>query len=89
MLTAVLVVLLGSKADQFKLVTASKDHSLHLWQVPMRQEEESTTSTTTIRPVKLFKGHKASVQSISASPSGSEVFDQMHLDLFSIKLHIW
>jgi hypothetical protein len=33
MLTAVLVVLLGSKADQFKLVTASKDHSLYLWQV--------------------------------------------------------
>ncbi|CAM6030064.1 unnamed protein product [Sphagnum balticum] len=60
----------GSKADQFKLVTASKDHSLHLWQVG---EEESSTSTTTIRPVKLFKGHKASVQSISASPSGSEV----------------
>lgn len=59
-----------SSAKKLQLVTASKDHTLRFWQVALN---EATSSTTTLKPVKRLKGHTSSVQSVAASPSGSEV----------------
>jgi hypothetical protein len=51
---------------------------------------EATSSTTTLKPLKRLKGHTASVQSVAASPSGSEVIDHEDKGLvLYTRLTIW
>lgn len=57
-----------SGVNDVKVVTASKDRSLMLWQMSVQDE-----TLHTVRPLKVFKGHRSSVQTVAASPSGNEI----------------
>jgi WD40 repeat protein len=56
------------------LVSASADHNLKLWQV-LRAEESTATPSPhiTIRPIRLYIGHTAAVNSVAISPQGDVI----------------
>jgi ribosome biogenesis protein YTM1 len=57
-------------AETVTVATASKDRTLRLFKF---DPAESVDSTTKVRAYKILRGHKASVQSVSAQKSGNMV----------------
>ncbi|KAM6549413.1 hypothetical protein CsatB_021089 [Cannabis sativa] len=56
--------------ESVTVATASKDQTLRLWKF---NAEEPTNSHLKIRPFKILRGHKASVQSVSSQTSGDMI----------------
>ncbi|PON83486.1 Guanine nucleotide-binding protein, beta subunit [Trema orientale] len=56
--------------ERVTVATASKDQTVRLWKF---STEEPVNSRLKIRPFKILRGHKASVQSVSAQTSGDMV----------------
>lgn len=65
--SAAFFMLSDSSDNCVNLATASKDRTLRLWQFKPNEHMENGK----VRPFKLLKGHKSSVQTVSASPRGS------------------
>lgn len=65
--SAAFFILSDSSDNCVNLATASKDRTLRLWQFKPNEHMENGK----VRPFKLLKGHKSSVQTVSASPRGS------------------
>lgn len=60
----------SNDAETVTVATASKDRTLRLFKF---DPAESVDSTTKVRAYKILRGHKASVQSVSAQKSGNMV----------------
>ncbi|KAG7550755.1 WD40 repeat [Arabidopsis thaliana x Arabidopsis arenosa] len=60
----------SNDAETVTVATASKDRTLRLFKF---DPAESVDSTTKVRAYKILRGHKASVQSVSAQKSGNMI----------------
>ncbi|KAK9287803.1 hypothetical protein L1049_016244 [Liquidambar formosana] len=57
-------------AGSVTVATASKDRTLRLWKIDTEEPQDHLTKS---RAFKILRGHKASVQSVAAHPSGDMV----------------